>query len=323
MRKYSSAKNLLEQRRIQKKKEKHPENPKIQESRNSFNELRYKWKEIRDDLDEHDAKTILYNLDNKADKILDGFAEIKQNIGKLNDTMDTILLFTLSKDTNCPYNQRIKINNILKKKRENIILRYTNPNQNITSNKHNNANIPISTTPARKIKINSSFKNNNPAFIKKYEYRKYGAAININKTNNAPKINLKKKSNKADSSREDFSSKKSDSNYSNSLSIKSKNDSMGAIKGGYGFGYLNTKERRNNNPLNPFRTDMYKKEDKKQQKNYAIASNINKSLINKNKNDNKIKKFRYKFLLEQSDNSYKSHQGKLCRYLFKRFELRR
>ena len=263
MRKYSSAKNLLEQRRIQKKSEEHPEKSKIHAKKNSFNELRNKLKEVRINLDEHDEKTRLYNIENNTNKLLVELGGVKDNTNKLldefggmKDTLDTILLITLSKDTNCPYNQRIKINNILKKKRENIILRYTNANQNNTSNKHINANYPMSTTQARKIKINSSFKNNNPAFIKKYEYRKYGAAININKTNNAPKINLKKKSNKADSSREDFSSKKSDSNYSNSLSIKSKNDSMGAIKGGYGFGYLNTKERRNNNPLNPFRTDM-------------------------------------------------------------------
>ena len=73
---------------------------------------------------------------------------------------------------------------------------------------------------------------------------------------------------------------------------------MGAIGGGYNFGYLNTKERRNNNPLNPFRTDIYKKKDKKQQKNYTKALNINKALINKIKNDNKKKKFHYKFLQE-------------------------
>jgi len=156
----------------------------------------------------------------------------------------------------------------------------------------------MSTTQAGKIKINSSFKNNNLAFIKKYELRKYSATININGEGDTPKINLKKKSNKADFSREDFSSKKTDSNYSNSLSIKSKNNSMGAIGGGYNFGYLNTKERRNNNPLNPFRSDIYKKKDKKQQKNYTKASNINKTLINKIKNDNKKKKFHYKFLQE-------------------------
>jgi len=110
MREYSSSKNLLEQKRIQKEKEKHPEKPKIQEKRNSFNELRNKLKEIN--LDEHDEKTRLYNIENNTNKLLDGFADIKE-------TLDTILLITLSKDTNCPYNQRIKINNILKKKEKN------------------------------------------------------------------------------------------------------------------------------------------------------------------------------------------------------------
>jgi len=118
MREYLSAKNLLDQRRIQKK---NPKNPKIQESRNSFNELRNKSKEIN--LDEYDEKTRLYNIENKANKLLEEFggmkddiSDIKQNIEKMKDTMDTILLFTLSKDANCPYNQRIKINYILKKK---------------------------------------------------------------------------------------------------------------------------------------------------------------------------------------------------------------
>ena len=91
----------------------------------------------------------------------------------MKDTMNTILLITLSKDTNCPYNQRIKLNNILKK-RENIILKYTNANKNNARDNQINANIPI------------------PVFIKRYEHRKYSAAININKTKNAPRINLKK-----------------------------------------------------------------------------------------------------------------------------------
>ena len=114
MRKYSSAKNLLEQRRIQKKNEKHSEKPKIPEKRNSFNELRNKLNEVRINLDEHDEKTRLYKIENNTNKLIDEF-------GGMKDTLDTILLITLSKDTNCPYNQRMKLNNILKK-RENIIL---------------------------------------------------------------------------------------------------------------------------------------------------------------------------------------------------------
>jgi len=206
MREYSSAKNLLEQKRIQKK---NPKNPKIQESRNSINELRKKLKEIRINLDEHDEKTRLYNIENKTNKLLDEFAEIKQNIGKLNDTMVTILLITLSGDAGCPHNQRIKINNILKKQRENIIRKFIKNNPNNANNNQINANIPINTTQARKIKINSSFKNDNLFFNKKYEHQKYSVYININNTNNASKVNLKKKTNIADSSLDDFSSKKS------------------------------------------------------------------------------------------------------------------
>ena len=276
MREYSSSKNLLEQKRIQKEKEKHPEKPKIQEKRNSFNELRNKLKEIN--LDEHDEKTRLYNIENKTNKLLDEFAEIKQNIGKLNDTMDTILLITLSKDTNCPYNQRIKINNILKKQRENIIRKFIKDNPNNGNNNQINDNIPINTIPARKIKINSSFKNHNPFFNKKYKHRKYSVYININKTINASKINLKKKANIADSSHDDFSSKKSDSKNSNNLSIKSKIDSIYVINNRISFNFY--KERRNKDSGNPFRTDINKKKDKKQKK-YIKASNIYKTSINK------------------------------------------
>ena len=86
MRKYSSAKNLLEQRRIQKKKEKHPENPKIQESRNSFNELRNKSKEIN--LDEYDEKTRLYNIENKANKLLEEFGGMKDDISDIKQNIE-------------------------------------------------------------------------------------------------------------------------------------------------------------------------------------------------------------------------------------------
>ena len=114
---------------------------------------------MRINLDEHDEKTRLHNIENNTNKLLDEF-------GGMKDTLDTILLINLSKDTNCPYNQRIKINNILKK-RENIILNYTNANKNNARNNQINANISINTTPARKIKLNSSSKNDNSAFIKK------------------------------------------------------------------------------------------------------------------------------------------------------------
>lgn len=290
MRKNSSAKNLFEPKRIQKKNEKHPEKPNAKERRSSLDELRNKLKEIRINLDEHDEITRLYNIEKNTNKLLHEFGGMKDTMNTMNDTMDTMLLITLSKDTNCPFNQRIKLNKILKKKRENIIRRYTNPNQNNVSHNQVNPKIPINRTPVNKIKINSSFKNDNPSFANKYEHRKYSTAINNNKTNNAGKINLRKKLNISDSSRDDFSSKKSDSKYSNNLSIKPKSDSMGAIAGGFGFSHLNTKKIRNNDSLNPFRTNIYEKEDKKQQqKNCAKPSNINKTFINKRKNDSKKK----------------------------------
>jgi len=66
MRKYSNAKNFLAQRRIQKKSEKHSIKPKIQ-----------KKKEVQINLDKHDEKTRLYNIENNTNKLLDEFRGMK------------------------------------------------------------------------------------------------------------------------------------------------------------------------------------------------------------------------------------------------------
>ena len=300
MRKYSSAKNLLDQRRIQKKSGK-PLNKEFlgkqksqERRRNSFNELRNELKKIKSNLVEHDEKTRLYIIENNTNKLIKDFGGMKadisdikknigkmsDNIGKMSDTMDTILLISLSKDTSCPYNQRMKINNMLKKKRENIIRKYTNTNPNNANNNQINANIPINTTPARKLKIKTQSKNDNPVLDNKYQLRKYGASININNKSNSSKISINKKPNIAYSSRDEFSSKKSDSKYSNNKSIKLKNDSIFNINGRISFNYLKNKERRNKDFVNPFRKDLNKKKDKKKKK-YAKVSNIYKTSINK------------------------------------------
>ena len=215
---------------------------------------------------ENDIKAMKNDIKEMKDNIKGmkrDISDIKQNIGKMNDTMDTILLITLSKDTNWPNNQRIKINNFLKKQRENIIHKYTNTNPNNVNNNQIMANIPINTTPAGKIKIKATFKNDNPVFDNKHKHQKYRISININNESNVSKIISNKKSNIAYSSRDDFSSKKSDSKYSNSKSIKLKNDSIYTINNKNSFNYLNNKKRRNKDSVNPFRTDINKKKDKK------------------------------------------------------------
>ena len=223
--------------------------------------------------------------------------------------MDTILLFTLSKDANCPYNQRIKINNILKKKRENIISKFIKDNPNDANNNQINANIPINTIPTRKIKINSSFKNDNPFFNKKYEHLKYSVSINKNKTNNPSKINLKKKSNIADSSHDDFSSKKSDSKKSNNLSIKSKIDSVYVINNRNSFNFY--KERRNKYSVKTFRTDINKKKDKKQKNMLKLQIFIRLQLTNKKM----LKKANPLLIIPLDDKKIKK-EGKIIILLF-------
>ena len=76
-------------------------------------------------------------IGNNINKLLFEFWGVKDNtnkllveFGEMKDTMDTVLLITLFKDTNCPYNQRIKVNNILKKRRENIIRKFIKDNPN-------------------------------------------------------------------------------------------------------------------------------------------------------------------------------------------------
>ena len=316
MRKNLGAKNLLEERRKQKKSIKYlinefPEKPKNQERSHSFNYLRKQLKEINIDLVKHGENTRLFTIEKKLDKLNDDFGEMKIKMGTINDTLDTILLISLSKDDHCPNNQKIKINNIIKKQRENIIRKFTNANSYNAHNNQNNANIQLNNTPIRGMKIKASLNNNNPVFYNKYEQRKYTEAINMNKINrsNTSRTNINKKLNIPNSYQDDFSSKKSDSRYSNNQSKRSKNDSIYAINDRGSFNYLNNKEKINKSFVNPFRMDINNKEDKKKPKKYDKNSETSKAPIGLRKNEKTKKQILYKLLLEQSDNSSKSQNG--------------
>ena len=270
-------------------------------------------KEINIDLVKHGENTRLFTIEKKLDKLNDDFGEMKIKMGTINDTLDTILLISLSKDDHSPNNQKIKINNIIKKQRENIIRKFTNANSYNARNNQNNANIQLNNTPIRGMKIKASLNNNNPVFYNKYEQRKYTEAINMNKINrsNTSRTNINKKLNIPNSYQDDFSSKKSDSRYSNNQSKRSKNDSIYAINDRGSFNYLNNKEKINKSFVNPFRMDINNKEDKKKPKKYDKNSETSKAPFGLRKNEKTKKQILYKLLLEQSDNSSKSQNGKL------------
>ena len=97
----------------------------------------------------------------------------------------------------------------------------------------------------------------------------------MNKINRSTsRTNINKKLNIPNSYQDDFSSKKSDSRYSNNQSKRSKNDSIYDINDRGSFNYLNNKEKINKSFVNPFRMDINNKEDKKNRKNMIKIQNL-------------------------------------------------
>ncbi len=183
MRKYSRGKNPLKTGEVQKKYEnisllrnEFLKNPKIQERSRSFNEVEKNLKEKNNVLSNVGEKDRFYVIESRLDKIdiklgkiNNDIVDIKEDIGEMKNTMDTLLLLSLSKDTYCPVNQKIKINNILKKQREKILRKFNNTNPNNEIDNQINPNIPNNASPIRK-KIKTHLKNDKPLFSNKYEY---------------------------------------------------------------------------------------------------------------------------------------------------------
>ena len=99
------------------------------------------------------------------------FGEMKKDMGamkndicEMKNTMDTLLLFSFSKDAYCPANQKIKMRNILEKQREKILRKFNNSNPNNKINNQINKNI---STPIREKKIKTPTKKDKPAFSNK------------------------------------------------------------------------------------------------------------------------------------------------------------
>ena len=316
MKKIASGKNLLQERREQKKLEKISllrdelfNNREIPERSRSFKGVKEKLNEINKDLENFDKKDQLNTIESKINKLNINFGTMKKDIGEIKDTMNSLLLISLSKDTYCPVNQRIKISKILQKQREKILRNFNNSNPN---NKINNQINPNIATPIREKKLKTPPKKDKPAFSNKYEHRKSSSTININKKKsyNSLKINIKENLNLADSYTDDFSSKKSETKYSQNQSINVKNNNTSSvINVRTSFNSLNNKKYKNRGSDNKFQANIDKKEDKKQQIKYTKNKGIYKPANNIRKKEDK-KKLYFKYSQEQSDNSSKSQSRK-------------
>ena len=187
---------------------------------------------------------------------------MKHDIGGMKNTMDTLLLISFSKDSDCPVKEKIKIQNILKKQRETFLRKFNNSNP---SNKINNQINPNIATPIREKKIKTPPKKDKSIFSYKYEHPKISSTINkIKKQSyNSLKINIKKNENLADSYTDDFSSKKSEPKDSQNQKIKTKINSS-SVNVRTSFNNLNNKKGKNRGSENKFKTNIDKKQDKKQ-----------------------------------------------------------
>ena len=302
MKKIASGKNLLQERREQKKLEKISllrdelfNNREIQERSRSFKGVKEKLNEINKDLENFDKKDQLNTIESKINKLNINFGTMKKDIGEIKDTMNSLLLISLSKDTYCPVNQRIKISKILQKQREKILRNFNNSNPN---NKINNQINPNIATPIREKKIKTPPKKDKSIFSYKYEHPKISSTINkIKKQSyNSLKINIKENLNLADSYTDDFSSKKSEPKDSQNQKIKTKINSS-SVNVRTSFNSLNNKKGKNRGSENKFRTNIDKNQDKKQQKKYLKNKNIYKPSNNIRKKEDK-KKIYIKFSQE-------------------------
>jgi len=337
MKKYASAKNLFHERREQKKFKKFSllrnefiNDQEIQERSRSFNGVEQRLNEIDKDIAKFGKKYRPHTIEFKMNILNNKFwamkndiggmkvdiksmkkdiGAMKKDIGGMKNTMDTLLLLSFSKDSDCSVKEKIKIQNILKKQRETFLRKFNNSNQ---SNKINNQINPNIATPIREKKIKTPPKKDKSIFSYKYEHPKISSTINkIKKQSyNSLKINIKKNENLADSYTDDFSSKKSEPKDSQNQKIKTKINSS-SVNVRTSFNSLNNKKGKNRGSENKFRTNIDKNQDKKQQKKYLKNKNIYKPSNNLKKKEDK-KKIYIKFSQEQNGSSSKSQSGKFA-----------
>ena len=201
MKKYASAKNLFHERREQKKFKKFSllrnefiNDQEIQERSRSFNGVEQRLNEIDKDIAKFGKKYRPHTIEFKMNILNNKFwamkndiggmkvdirsmkkdigamkkdiGGMKHDIGGMKNTMDTLLLISFSKDSDCSVKEKIKIQNILKKQRETFLRKFNNSNPSNTINNQINPNIK---TPPKKDKSIFSYK---------YEHPKISSTIN-------------------------------------------------------------------------------------------------------------------------------------------------
>lgn len=343
MKKYASAKNLFHERREQKKfggfsllRNEFINDQEIQERSRSFNGVEQRLNEIDKDIAKFGKKYRPHTIEFKMNILNNKFwamkndiggmkvdirsmkkdigamkkdiGGMKHDIGGMKNTMDTLLLISFSKDSDCSVKEKIKIQNILKKQRETFLRKFNNSNPSNTINNQINPNIA---TPIREKKIKTPPKKDKSIFSYKYEHPKISSTINKIKKQSysSLKINIKKNENLADSYTDDFSSKKSEPKDSQNQKIKTKINSS-SVNVRTSFNSLNNKKGKIRGSENKFRMNIDKKQDKKQQKKYLKNKNIYKPSNNLKKEDKK--KIYIKFSQEQNGSSSKSQSGKFA-----------
>ena len=151
---------------------------KIQERSRSFNKIGKTLEEISNELSNQKPKANRFDmLESKIDYM---HSDLKQEIGEVKDSVNTLLLFSFYKEDFFSHTQKQKMKNILKKKGEKILNIYNNTNSNANTNSNTNSNININknqfgvgsrskriSIENRKVKTPLKNKNNESAFTHK------------------------------------------------------------------------------------------------------------------------------------------------------------
>ena len=113
----------------------------IQERSRSFNKIGKTLEEISNELSNQKRKANRFDmLESKIDYM---HSDLKQEIGEVKDSVNTLLLFSFYKEDFFSHTQKQKMKNILKKKGEKILNIYNNTNSNANSNTNSNTNSNI------------------------------------------------------------------------------------------------------------------------------------------------------------------------------------
>ena len=271
----------------------------IQERSRSFNKIGKPLEEISNELSNQKPKANRFDmLESKIDYM---HSDLKQEIGEVKDSVNTLLLFSFYKEDFFSHTQKQKMKNILKKKGEKILNIYNNTNSNANSNTNSNTNSNINinknqfgvgsrskriSIENRKVKTPLKNKNNESAFTHKNNHPKGKSFINIKKSNanaNLSKFNIDNNKKERNSFMGDLSSKKSEAKTSLNQSKKSKYFSIKDYNDRSSIYDLKKKEKGNNEFDISYESYLNKNENKiqnnKDNKKVDVRKTQNKKIV--------------------------------------------